>query len=280
MAQKAVAKKTDAGVPAAYDYGADAGAGSEQIDSSVLMIPFVGLIQSNSPQLKKSHEKHLEGAQQGMFFNGTTGELYPTDGSTKFIVAGFNHYYVEFVPRDEGGGFVGQRDESDPVVQRLKKAQGAFGKLVNEDPEGTTELSETYAVLGVVVPAKGEPSAVVIPCTSTKITPFKAWMTTLKPKMRALRAPIFAFVTELHAVESSNKEGDFWKPKFLLPGDEPKDYLLDPTSDLFAMAKELYASIEAGKVGFDVRAAAESGGGGDDEAGGDGGKNGDDPIPF
>src|ERR1043165_469587 len=83
-----------------FDYGEHAGAGFETVKSSDLSIPFLQVLQSNSPQVE---DQKPEGSQPGLIFNSVTGEL-----STKVVFQPVytQDMYVEWVPRNKGGGFV------------------------------------------------------------------------------------------------------------------------------------------------------------------------------
>ena len=60
------------GAAAVYDYGSDAGAGFENTKGSDLSIPFIQVLQSNSPQVENNNP---EGAKSGMLFNSVTKEM-------------------------------------------------------------------------------------------------------------------------------------------------------------------------------------------------------------
>ncbi len=56
---KEVVKVAPAGVPATYDYGDDAGAGFEGTKGSDLSVPFLGVLQANSPQVEDNKNGKL-----------------------------------------------------------------------------------------------------------------------------------------------------------------------------------------------------------------------------
>ena len=74
-------------------------------DSSELQIPFIRLIQAMSPQLSKKKTEYIEGASQGDAFNTVTKERWDGETGLTVIVCVQTTKYLEFVPRESGGGF-------------------------------------------------------------------------------------------------------------------------------------------------------------------------------
>ena len=77
-ATKAVTKKAQASVPSTQvmDFEADSGAGFEGADSQSFAIPYLIILQSNSPQVDEDDGKYIKGAKVGMFLNTVTGEIF------------------------------------------------------------------------------------------------------------------------------------------------------------------------------------------------------------
>lgn len=76
---KAVVAQTANTLPEAWqgiDVFADAGAGLEHVESRYLIIPHLRLLQSGSPQAKRSDPAYVEGAREGLFINTASGELF------------------------------------------------------------------------------------------------------------------------------------------------------------------------------------------------------------
>ena len=73
-----------------------------------MQIPFIRVIQALSPQIKKSDLSFIEGASQGDLFNTVTGEVWDGEKGINVIPCYQETKHLEFVPRDQGGGFVGE----------------------------------------------------------------------------------------------------------------------------------------------------------------------------
>jgi len=211
---KAIVKKTAAGALAKYDYGDDAGAGYENTDQSDFAIPFISVLQTNSPECEKNHAKQVDGAEAGMLMNTVTKELFDGGEGLVVIPCDTSHVFTEWVPRDEGGGggagFRGIHEIDSDIVKACKAAaaeSGAFGKLPTEDK---TELVETFYIFGLLLDDVDatEPSAfVMIPFTSTKIKVYKGLLYRLR--MFKGNPPLFANRVRLMSVPDSNKKGNF-----------------------------------------------------------------------
>ena len=118
MASKEVAQATAGEVLVLDDDLLSGGTGLEDTDSGDYAIPFVRVLQSGSPQLKKNHAKYIEGASQGMLFNTVSNAVYDGDEGILVIPCAYTKKYIEWVPRDAGGGIV----NSEHTVDILKSA--------------------------------------------------------------------------------------------------------------------------------------------------------------
>src|SRR5690606_39209842 len=104
-----------------------------------------------SPQVDEDGPAYVQGAKKGMIINSVTEELYPGDPGVLFLPVHREHRFVEWVPRDQGGGFVASHEPTDPMIIEARKG-GGFGKL--ESPEGN-DIVETFYVFGLVVDEDG-----------------------------------------------------------------------------------------------------------------------------
>ncbi len=262
---------------ATYDYGEDAGLGYENTDQSDFAIPFLSVLQTNSPECEKNHDRRIEGAEAGLLFNTVTKELFDGDAGLVVVPCDTSHVFTEWVPRDEGGGggagFRGIHEIDSDLVKACKLAaaeSGAFGKLPTEDK---TELVETFYIFGLLLDDvdSTEPAAfVMIPFTSTKIKVYKGLLYRLR--MFKGNPPLFAHRVRISSVADSNKKGNFYnfKAEPAVENDVGAS-LIPPTLDdephpLMVAAKQFQKQIRSGAA----RGAYESvEGTGDGDASGD-----------
>ena len=85
---------------------ADAGAGLEDIAPGDLGLPIWRMIQSGSKEAKRGNEMEIPGAREGMWFDTVSRELYD---EVIVVPCKVVTHYVEWIPIDQGGGFVRKR---------------------------------------------------------------------------------------------------------------------------------------------------------------------------
>ena len=162
-----------------FDYGDDAGQGYENQDMSDRKLPLIELLQSNSPEVAESKGK----VYAGQFKNSVTGEIYD---EVSFVPAITDHCFVQWIPRDDGGGVGGRRAKNSKVViDAIARNDGrSIGKLpVPQPPDKTTgkpqpahELVESFEIYAILYSKEGEVLGfAMIPFTSTKIKVYRAW---------------------------------------------------------------------------------------------------------
>ena len=255
------AKKANQAV-AAYDYGEDAGAGVDDLGREDLAIPFVYLLQTNSPELEE-----IDGAKAGMLLNTATKRLYE---EAMFVPCHRQHVYTEWVPRDQGGGWVGMFEPDDDVVKRAKADAEEFGKYRTR--EGN-DLVETFYVYGLLLDDEDGPQAVVLPFSSTKIKKYKTWMTVIsnikveQPDGRRITPPMFAHVFRIQTVQDENPKGKFKNYAISLRDGSAMQSRLAPDDPIYLEARAFRELAVQGRARPDQEGAPK----GDGE---------EDEIPF
>lgn len=268
--KKAVAAKEAKTDVAAYEgYAEFAGAGFENQSQDDYSIPFITILQALSPQLEED-----ESLRAGMIINTVTGDVAEAKKGVAFVPATTQHVFVEFKPRESGGGFVGVHATNSDVVVAAKNASSSYGQY--NTPTGN-ELVETFYVYGVLVGEDGSATQAVIGFTSAKIKKYKAWMTKAKtvqinlPDGRRIPAPLFAHRYRLVAVIEKNSKGTFYNWDVKFDGDNAADARLAPTDDLFQAADAIRKMVETGDAKINPDAEKTVGGEG---------KKDEDDIPF
>lgn len=161
MAGKAVATKEQAGLPAEYA-GLEGfeGQGLDDLDSSDKSIPFLKVLEKNSPEIET-----VDGARPGMIIDTATLELYDT---IRFVPACREHAFVEWVPIDNGGGLV---SSYAPTTDLGKWAASQRGKIKLRNGN---DLVETFYLFGLLLgDDDADPKPCVISFTSTRIKSYK-----------------------------------------------------------------------------------------------------------
>jgi hypothetical protein len=251
-------------LPVTLNYGQDAGRGFEKMDSSELQIPFLLLLQSNSPQLK---DREFKG-RAGDLVDPISGNIYEADKGLEFVPAARRHTFVEWTPRNQGGSskFVAQHEPQSELVRRALAARERAGKMKLENGN---ELVETFYLTGISVPTM---SPIVIGFSSTKIKVYRGLATRLSqfylPDAQGKRidVPLFAHRLRVCSFLDANSLGEFYNYSIQpFTNGSMRDSLLSPDSDLYKIARDLNAAIVSGGVSIGNQPAAE------DETG---------PLPF
>jgi len=215
----------------------NAGKGLENITSEDITIPRLAVIQSNSPQRKKKDEKYIEGAEEGDIFNTVTGEIYKEPLTV--IPCAYRKSYVEWIPREKGGGFVQAYDmrpsdtTTDPATRKSSLKNG--NQLV--------DTAEHYIII-----RKDDDTyeSAVLTMTSSNLTVSRKWNTLLKMKKinvkgQTIDPPSFMYEFTLGTIEATNDQGTWQKYKIEEIGQLDKKHL-------FVAAGTLSKSVDTGKV--------------------------------
>ena len=266
---KAVATTPKGGAVAAYDYGADAGAGFEGTSGADLSIPFISILQSNSPQVEEDSDRY----KPGMLVNTVTGDIIDADVAKQgagqpFLPVHKETAYVEWVPRDSGGGFVGLHDPNGEVVKKAIAANGGsrIGKLTLDNGN---ELIETHYIYGLLLDEAGETTTgfAVVSFTSPKIKPYRDFTTamyTLKG-----RPPMFANRAVLKTVKQKNEKGSFFNFKIEPLKGSWAESLINPATEaaLLEEAKGFRDMVTSGmaRAAFETQNSTGDGGNGSSE---------------
>lgn len=242
-----------ADVPAMLDFGSDAGLGFENQTQADISIPFLNVLQALSPQVTVEDSPY----KAGMIFNTVTQESWKGSTGLTIIPVDTEHKYVEYVPRLQGGGFVGVYEDNSPVVERAKKESTKFGKY--KTPAGN-DLVETFYMYAMDAETGGY---FIIAFSSTKIKPYKDWKACVNMfNHRAFgipgQPPLFSNVVRLTTEKETRKGGESYNFR-LNPANPGKEIdgkmyppilmsMIGPKDVRYQKAKEFYNMIKAGKA--------------------------------
>lgn len=244
MSEKKMTKKEEAELQK-YDFGEDEGAGYEHQTSADMTIPFIILLQPMSPLVAEEKK-----ADAGQFFNTVTEQIYDGDEGFLFTPGTTRHYFAEWTPRKQGGGFHGHHPIDDPRVEAAVKAATKFGQ--NKTPEGT-EMRETFYVYGGVSSEVGfAESMAVMALAGTKIKPYKTWMSRIRQFVvpvgdRLVKPPMFSNLTRVTSVMRKGDEGPYYVPKFSSADPRGlKESIITREDSRYQMAKACAMLVDSG----------------------------------
>jgi hypothetical protein len=225
----------------------DAGKGFEQADKDAFAIPFISILQSGSPQCKKSEGAYIKGAEEGMLFNTVTQEVLSGEIGITVIPCHYERVFLEFGDKDLGdNGFYGahlptsERVLSTPVATEGNRA----GKLVTNDQHLLSDTRQHYVLL---VKPDGTFSPAVIGMSSTQVKASRTWMSKMdgikfkRADGSVYTPPMFSHTYQLTTVPQKNDQGAWMGWKI-----EVKETVTDP--QLYNAAKAFREAVVAGTV--------------------------------
>jgi hypothetical protein len=255
----------ETGELAKFDYGEMAGSGFENVTTKDLSIPFLTVLQALSPEVQPGEDR-VPNAEAGMLFNTVTRELFDPKEGICFQPVCTQHCFMEWRPRNQGGGLVGKHSVDSEVVAKAqaaaKAANAEFGKLKTA---AGNDLIETRYILGYILrdPNQEDPGEpIMISFTSTKMKVYKNITTRLYTF--AGRPPLFAHRLRITSSMEENPKGKFYNFKIEPFFGSIQESLINPakesTRKLLTDAFELKQSFEKGetKVNYEKQGGASN----------------------
>jgi hypothetical protein len=187
--------------------------GFEEVTAADKSIAFISIVQSLSPQLKRSNAKYAPDAKDGSLFNNVTNEIFDGDRGIAFICCSFYSALVRWKDRETGGGgFVGQVSHNDPILKQCKI--DAKKRLVT--PDGDVIMDTGYHIgIHLAGPNEDEPKLAVIGMSSSQRGRSRRWVTTMDelriPRANgngSFRPPMFTQVFRIKTVTDKSKSGN------------------------------------------------------------------------
>lgn len=260
------------GALAASDLMSQFGAAGEEFKEAMtrddMAIPFLQILQPQSPQVTKGTTEYVKGAEAGQLFDTVSREIFATrDADDKVIPAPFHlvavaykDSYVEWKPREApgGGGFVNEYDA--PTGQRIKTVRNDRGQEIisSDSPMGTpgNQLVYTHTHYAFAVHENGSIIPYLITMSSTQVKPSRMWNASIARKAlpNGKAAPRFFGRWEVTTTMRSNDSGN-WYVWNILDAGTVLDFGEEIAARILEQASALRRNIEAGQVRVDHGAA-------------------------
>ena len=126
-----VAKKESSAV-AVEQFEDLGGLGFEETTSQDMAVPFLRILAQLSPQVNKRDGAYVEGAEAGMMFNTVANKVYDGEKGVTVVPCYYNRRYVEWAPREKGGGYFGSYNPDDPIVNTTTKNERGEDNLAKD----------------------------------------------------------------------------------------------------------------------------------------------------
>lgn len=249
---KSVAKKPEQqSLPSTVlNFAAHAGKGLEGTGKADFAIPFLTMLQSNSPQLET-----VPGAKKGLFINSITNELFT---EVLVIPCAYQRRFVRWAPRATGGGYRGEVSPLDVEAGTVKGMSSHDGQFLMDVPEGTKNafdkdgkplfdhLADTRNFFILVQSESGRWTPALMALSSTQIKKAKKWLSLIqgiemKEDGKPYTPPSFSHMYSLATEKESNAKGEWYGLKATL-----EEVLTDQS--LLDRAVAFHDSVTAGTV--------------------------------
>lgn len=226
----------------------DAGGGYANQTSEDVAVPFLVILQPGSKEVLAEGSD----AKGGHIINKSTGQLIPGNAGVTFIPATTRHVFVEWVPRDSGGGYVGEHELDSELVKRVRSTQplGSY-----KMPDGENELIETYYVYGIALDVEGTGYPAVMAFSSTHIKAYKDWMfrarsiiISLESGRKLTKLPLWSHAYSIRT-QRVDKAGNTWYiPVIGFADKNAEASRLLPSSELYQAGKSVDEAVNSGAL--------------------------------
>jgi len=217
------------------DFSQHANAGLENVKNEDLQVPFLQIAQSNSPEVDKASNDHeskgIDGASAGDIFDTVSRKVLAPSGETLLVIPiAYDKGYVEWIPREQGGGMVSIH--KDPAILKECTKNEKYKDVL---PNGN--VIETTAYHYVLYAIDDEWTQAIISMQSTQLKKSRAWLSKISSiKMSSedgsvFTPPMFSHKYSLSAVSESNKHGSWFGWKI-----DIDSQLKDPNAYNYALA--------------------------------------------
>ena len=274
-------QKGNANLPAEFlnQVAADAGLGAENATAEDMTVPLIKIAQALSPEVNKREATYIQGLEVGDFFNSATQKVWKGDVGFDAIPVYFERKYLQWTPRDKGGGFGGEHDAS--IMDKTTAGEKGENYLDNGDE---IVITGTWYFI-IPDDETGDVDQAVVSLSKTQLKKSKQLMTKLRTLLLngpngKFNPPLFYSKVKVTSVPESNDQGNWMGWKFELNGNV---FELKEGKEIYEMSKGLMEAVRSGKVKAATEAPSDDAGGGggkDIDHDGAGGTAADKEIPF
>lgn len=229
-------------LPATFleEMGSDAGQGFQNVTAADIAIPYYAILQALSPQVKRGPTQ-ISGAQEGDIFNTVTQEIIKSEVGAIFIPCAFKKMWVEWKPRDSGGGLVKQynTEEEAPKLVGVDKN----GRPITADGNHLVDTAYHYVMR---VYDDGHYERAIISMSSTQMKKSRRWLAVGMNIMipvgdKKINPPMYSHTYHLTSVHEE-KDSYSWF------GWDIRNPQILESRELYAIAKKFSRDVVAGLV--------------------------------
>jgi hypothetical protein len=218
-------------------------------DRQDLAVPFLRIVQANSPQVIQGQPQFLEEAKPGMFLNTASNQLWDGREGVYFLPVTYQRSYIEWRPRERGGGFVKDHgSDGEQLLKTTKRNEKNRDILPNGNELQTAALYYGY----LVEPNRGKAQQVALVLAGTQLKKSRKFNTALETATiedpetnRKVKLAPFYRLWKLTSIPESNDKGHW----FGIQLDPAMPILEVPNGEqIYAASKKLHQLVKTGEV--------------------------------
>lgn len=140
------------------------------------LAPIISILQDNSGEVKRQHERYIEGAQSGMFIIRSLRQLF--DGEKGIIVQplGFSHVWVEWTGDVGEGSPIGRFDVDHPPSDMFEAPNPKDpSKKVFRRKSSMNRLVDTREHIANLITGHERPYPIVVPMSGSNHQASRGW---------------------------------------------------------------------------------------------------------
>lgn len=204
-------------------------------DADSFAIPFIKILQSNSPWCVPSKAEYKEEARPGMIINTLTTEV---SKEIEILPVKFKREFLEWQPNR--GGLVGRHSSASPRVLNAVPTQDDKGRT-RLQPLGSPNTLQDTRQHYVLVKTTGHWQPAMLPMSSTQLKKSRTLMALIAEQQKEAKLMSFRLTT----AAQSNDAGDWYGWKIEVADDYSHD------SAVIESAVEFANALDSGRVEVD-----------------------------
>ena len=226
----------------------DAGVGQESMDRSDYAIPRIKILQDLSPQVKKTEQGYIKGAEAGMICDPISEQVFDGEKGVLVIPISYRRSHIEWRPREKGGGIVADHGADGKILEQTRKDDRGRAVL----PNGNQITINAEYFIFLVDEETGSYTPYVLGMAGTQLKKSRRWNTMINqlrianPNGESTINPAMFYRSYKLSTEPERNDQGSWFGWHITP-DKPTTELPDGVQ-LYLAAREFRKQVAAGAV--------------------------------
>jgi len=214
----------------------DAGDGLDNLTPDDLLIPSLKLVQKGSPAVDPTDSTYTDSVKVGDIINSVTNESYDGDAGITVLPAAYRRIFLEYIPREAGGGLAGIHEDPAILSQTHRDEMG-------RDILASGNYIQTTANHYVLLLDGGKYDPVMIAMYSSQLKKSRRWNSIMAGQRvtsngKSITPASYSHMYHLSTVPEKNSKGSWFGWRIELVG-QVEDI------NLYRAAKEFARSIQS-----------------------------------